>query len=147
MRRMDSIWRSRRRLVSSSANTPSMDNSERPTAELVSMGCSVAFSDALLFKNAHDDHQIGDRAGDPINARDTERVAFPQEIEQRLKLSAVLKGGAAPPLGAADGASCGADGFNLNLQAHRRGARIRAAGIAVGRHRAVSDGCDSILPR
>jgi hypothetical protein len=38
-----SSWRSRRRLVSNSANTPSMSRRHLPAAVLVSIGCSVAW--------------------------------------------------------------------------------------------------------
>jgi hypothetical protein len=41
-----SSWRSRRRFVSNSANTPSMSRKHLPAAVLVSIGCSVAFNEA-----------------------------------------------------------------------------------------------------
>src|SRR3954470_23548258 len=44
-----SIWRSFRRFVSNSANTPSMSRNALPAAVLVSTGCSVAFRWAGSF--------------------------------------------------------------------------------------------------
>jgi hypothetical protein len=43
---MPSSWRSRRKLVSNSANTPTMSRKHLPAAVPVSIGCSVALSDA-----------------------------------------------------------------------------------------------------
>jgi hypothetical protein len=47
-----SSWRSRRRFVSNSANTPSMSRKHLPAAVLVSIGCSVAFNEAPRARTA-----------------------------------------------------------------------------------------------
>src|SRR6266478_2010649 len=49
---MPSSWRSRRKLVSNSANTPSISRKHLPAAVPVSIGCSVAFSAAPLALSA-----------------------------------------------------------------------------------------------
>src|SRR5271169_3781506 len=57
-----SSWRSRRRFVSNSANTPSISRKHLPAAVLVSIGCSVAFNEAPLARTRdHNPAAVGTR--------------------------------------------------------------------------------------
>ena len=86
---MPSSRRSRRKLVSNSANTPSRSRNALPAAVAVSTGCSVAFSLApFAFQLVHDVLQVLHRSGEPVDASDHQCVAVIQEIEQHLELGA-----------------------------------------------------------
>ena len=80
-RPIPSSCRSRRRLVSNSANTPSMSRNALPAAVPVSTGCSVARRATPFCLQLVDDVlQVLQRAREPIDARDHQRVAAAARI-------------------------------------------------------------------
>jgi hypothetical protein len=97
-----SSWRSFRRFVSNSANTPSISKKHLPAAVPVSIGCSAALSEAprAFTAGTNDILQVADRPGQPVNPRRHEHVAGPKEVEHDLQLLAALRGPPAALLGA-----------------------------------------------
>lgn len=85
---MPSIWRSRLRLVSNSAKTPSISRKALPAAERVShwlFCCPERY--ALLIQGIHNVLQVLNAAGQAIHACHHQRITRAQELQQQLQLA------------------------------------------------------------
>src|SRR4051812_17470154 len=98
---MPSSWRSRRRLVSNSANTPSMSQERLARGRAGVHGLlGRAQGDAATPQLVDDVLEVLQRAGEPVDARDHQRVAGLHELEQHLQLGPAVTSRTAGRLGA-----------------------------------------------
>src|SRR5712692_7357965 len=88
---MPSCWRSRRRLVSNSANTPNMSKKAFPVALWVLLGRSEG--DAAFLEQIHNVLEVFNAARQAVHPGDHERIPASEKFEQQRQFGPALTAG------------------------------------------------------